>query len=61
MVEKPSLKAILTWHKKISPGLLTNSAFIYGGKIEIQDVRIIVFGLGGACSSSNKWFLDHYT
>lgn len=60
LIEKPSIKAMLTWDKKISPGLLTNSAFIYGGRIEIADTRIIVFGHGGACSSNNRWFLDHY-
>lgn len=60
LIEKPSLKSILTWHKRIAPGLLTNKAFIYGGKIEIQDVRIIVFGHGGACQSTNKWFIDNY-
>lgn len=60
LILKPSLKSILTWHKRIAPGLLTNKAFIYGGKIEIQDVRIIVFGHGGACQSTNKWFIDNY-
>lgn len=33
LIEKPSLKSILTWHKRIAPGLLTGQAFIYGGKI----------------------------
>jgi ribosome biogenesis GTPase A len=33
LIEKPSLKMMLTWHKRIAPGLLTNSAIIYGGKI----------------------------
>jgi hypothetical protein len=60
LIEKPSIKALLTWHKKIAPGLLTNYAFIYGGKLEINDTRIIVFGHGGACSSTNKWFIQNY-
>lgn len=60
LISKPSLKTLLTWHKKIAPGLLTGHAFIYGGKIEIPDTRIIVFGLGGACQSTNRWFIDHY-
>jgi hypothetical protein len=51
---------MLTWHKKIAPGLLTNHTFIYGGKLEINDTRIIVFGHGGACSSTNRWFLQNY-
>jgi hypothetical protein len=50
---------MLIWHKKIAPGLLTNHAFIYGGKIEIPDTRIIIFGLGGACQSTNRWFIDN--
>lgn len=59
LVEKPSVKSMLTWHKKIAPGLLTNSAFLYGARVEIPDTRIIVFGHGGACSSGNKWFIGH--
>lgn len=51
---------MLTWHKRIAPGLLTHSAIIYGGKIEIEGVRIIVFGNGGACSSDNRWFLANF-
>lgn len=33
MIDKPSRRSLLTWHKKYSPGILTHSAFIYGGKI----------------------------
>jgi hypothetical protein len=60
LIEKPNIKSLLTWHKKIAPGLLTNFAYIYAGKIEINDTRIIIFGHGGACSTSNRWFLENY-
>jgi len=33
LIEKPSLKMMLTWDKRIAPGLLTHSAFIYGGRL----------------------------
>jgi len=32
-INKLSKKSLLAWHKKFSPGLLTHSAFIFGGKI----------------------------
>ena len=59
-VKKISARAMLTWHKRISPAIMTHSAFIYGGKVEIADVRIIIFGNGGACSSDNRWFLANH-
>ena len=33
MIDKPSRRSVLTGHKKHSPGILTHSAFIYGGKL----------------------------
>jgi hypothetical protein len=59
LISKPSLKSILTPHKKYAPGLLTHNAIFYGGKVEISDTRIIIFGQGGACQSSlsNRWFM----
>lgn len=53
LVEKPSLKALLTWNKFYSPPLLTHSVIFYGGKVEIFGARIIVFGHGGVISANN--------
>jgi len=60
LISKPTQKALLTWHKFFSPGLLTHSAMFFGGKVEIFGVRILVVGLGGSCSESNEWFLLNY-
>lgn len=60
LIAKPSLKSLLTWNKFYSPPLMTHSCYIYGGKIQAQGLRIVPFGLGGACSSDNRWFIMNY-
>jgi hypothetical protein len=60
LISKPSFKSILTWSKFYSPPLMTHQCFIYGGKIEAPNLRIIPFGMGGCCSSDNKWFILNY-
>jgi hypothetical protein len=59
-ISKPSLKALLTWSKFYSPPVHLHQAFFYGGKVEIQGVKIIPFGMGGSCSSDNRWFVLNY-
>jgi hypothetical protein len=39
---------------------MTHACFFFGGKVEAQGLRIVIFGLGGACSSDNRWFLLNY-
>ena len=56
-IDKPNLKALLTWNKFYSPAILLHQGLFFGGKVEIKDVKIIMFGLGGACSSDNRWFM----
>lgn len=60
LISKPNLKSLLTWDKFYSPPILLHRALFFGGKAEIQDVKIILFGLGGACSSDNRWFVLNY-
>ena len=59
-IDRPNLKALLTWSKFYSPAILLHQGFFFGGKVEIKDVKIIMFGLGGACSSDNRWFMLNY-
>lgn len=60
LVSKPNLKALLTWNKFYSPPVLLHQAFFYGGKVQVRDVKIILFGMGGVCASDNRWFLLNY-
>ena len=60
LVSKPNLRSLLTWSKFYSPPILLNQTFFFGGKVEIKDVKIILFGMGGACSSDNRWFLLNF-
>ena len=59
-VSRPNLKGLLTWNKFYSPPVMLHQAFFYGGKVQIKDVKIILFGLGGACASDNRWFVLNY-
>lgn len=59
LISKPNLRSLLTWNKHYSPPIMANSATFYGGKVEIEGSKIILFGLGGACSSDNRWFLSN--
>jgi hypothetical protein len=60
LIERPNLKALLAWNKLFSPPIMLHQAFFFGGKVEIRDVKIILFGLGGACASDNHWFMLNY-
>jgi ribosome biogenesis GTPase A len=60
LISKPNLQSLLAWNKLYSPPVLLHQAFFFGGKVEIKDVRIILFGLGGACASDNRWFVLNY-
>lgn len=60
LISKPNLKSLLTWNKFYSPPVLLHQAYFFGGKVEIRDVKIILFGMGGACSSDNRWFILNY-
>ena len=60
LVLKKSQRTLLTWHKRISPGMLTHSATFFGGKVEAADVRFITFVNDGVCSSDNRWFLANF-
>ena len=54
------MRSMLAWNKFFSPPIMMNQAFFFGGRVQIQDAKIILFGLGGACSSDNKWFILNY-
>lgn len=60
LINKPNQKSLLAWNKYFSPPIMLNKSFFFGGKVEIKDTKIILFGLGGACSSDNRWFLLNY-
>lgn len=60
LINKPNLKSLLAWNKFYSPPIMLNQALFFGGRIEIKDTKIILFGLGGSCSSDNKWFILNY-
>ena len=60
LIDKPNLRSMLAWNKLFSPPIMLSHAFFFGGKVEIKDTKIILFGLGGSCSSDNKWFLLNY-
>lgn len=65
LISEPNAKALLTWKQpQFAPGILTNSVLFYGGMIEAEGVRVIVFGNGGAKamepSISTRWLLQNY-
>jgi hypothetical protein len=51
---------MLAWNKFFSPPIMLNRAFFFGGRVEVPDTKIILFGLGGACASDNRWFMLNY-
>lgn len=55
----------MTWKEpKFSPGILANSVVFYGGMVQIEGVRVVVFGHGGAKAvrpeDTNQWLLSNY-
>lgn len=60
LISKPNLKSLLAWNKFFSPPIMLNQATFYGGKVEVADTKIVLFGLGGACASDNRWFMLNY-
>ena len=60
LIAKPNLKGLLTWNKFYSPPVFLHQVFFYGGKAEIRGVKILLFGMGGGCSSDNRWFVLNY-
>ena len=57
LISTPNRRALLAWNKLYSPPILRHSCLFYGGKVEAPDLKIVPFGLGGACASDNRWFL----
>lgn len=48
LITTPNAKSLLTWKQShFAPGLLTNTVVFYGGMIEADGVRVILFGNGG--------------
>jgi hypothetical protein len=65
LIKAPNLKSLLTWKQPhFAPGILTNSVIFYGGMIEAEGVRVILFGNGGAKAINkhdvSRWLIDNY-
>lgn len=54
------MRSLLAWNKFFSPPMMLDRALFFGGKVEIRDTKIVLFGLGGACASDNRWFMLNY-
>lgn len=60
LINRPNLKSLLAWNKFFSPPMMLDRATFFGGKVEIPNTKIVLFGLGGACASDNRWFILNY-
>lgn len=55
----------MTWKEpKFAPGILTNTVIFFGGMLQIEGVRVVIFGHGGAKAvkpeNANEWLLNNY-
>ena len=65
LIQIPNERRKMAWKEpKFAPGILTNSVVFFGGMVQIEGVRVVVFGHGGAKALKpeevNEWLLSNY-